>query len=248
MELGNVFRWQINFSRDIRPGDQFYILYQDNYIKDKKTSTGHILAAKFINQNKIYTAVRYTLPDGSAHYYTPGGESLERAFLRVPLHYSRVSSAFNLRRHHPLLNKILPHKGVDLAAPRGARIHATANGIVKFVGKNGGYGKLVVIEHNNGLKTYYGHMMRFAKGIRSGKKVQKGDVIGYVGSSGLATGPHVHYEVRKLNRPYDPLKIKLPFGKKLSKKMRGDFNYVARNLLGQLNLYQGALAANPLTG
>jgi murein DD-endopeptidase MepM/ murein hydrolase activator NlpD len=234
-ELSTIFKWQINFSRSLRPGDQFHVLYQDTYAGDQKINGDSIIAVKFQIHNKIYSAIRYTLPNGESHYYTPEGESLEKSFMRVPLQYSRVSSAFSLARSHPVLNVVRPHKGIDLVAPKGSKIHATANGVVKFVGRNGGYGKLVVLEHSNGYRTRYGHMMQFANNIHVGKTVQKGEVIGYVGSTGLATGPHLHYEVSKNQKEVDPLKVTLPSAPALSTHARNDFILRANNLLDQLD-------------
>ena len=225
-DLNNIFKWQINFNRDLHPGDQFYVLYQNNYLDDSQANSGYILAAKFIVHNKVYTAVRYTLPDGSYHYYTPQGESLENEFMRAPLEYSRISSTFSMHRVHPILNTVRAHKGVDLAAPGGSPIHATANGVVKFAGEKGGYGRLVTLEHHNGYSTNYGHMKKFAKNIHIGKKIKKGEVIGYVGATGLATAPHLHYELRKNKTAIDPLKAAPVLAAPLSKNLS---NEILRN-------------------
>lgn len=234
LALAELFGWDIDFVLDIRPGDAFVVTYEElsqdgEYIKD-----GPILAAKFINQGREYRAVRYIGPDGEARYFTPEGRSLKRAFLRAPLQFSRVSSGFNLRRRHPVLNRIRAHKGVDYAAPIGTPVRAAGDGHVRFAGSKGGYGNVVEIAHPRGVLTVYGHLHRFARGMRAGRRVAQGQVVGYVGQSGLATGPHLHYEYRLNGVHKNPQTVKLPDAAPLSEELRADFLAQTRPHLASL--------------
>ncbi len=194
MELANIFGYDIDFVLDLREGDQFALVYEERLVDGTPVSPGPILAAEFVNQGTRFRAVRYVDNSGRASYYTPDGKSLRKAFLRAPVPFSRVSSNFNLARKHPILNKIRAHKGVDYAAPTGTPIYAAGDGRVSFVGTKGGYGRLIAIQHGNQYTTHYAHLSRYAKGIRTGSRVRQGEIIGYVGASGLATAPHLHYE------------------------------------------------------
>ena len=194
MELANIFGYDIDFVLDLRQGDQFALVYEERLVDGTPISPGPVLAAEFVNQGQRFRAVRYVDSEGRASYYTPEGKSLRKAFLRTPVPFSRVSSNFNLSRKHPILNRIRAHNGVDYAAPSGTPIYAAGDGRVSFVGTKGGYGRMVAIQHGNQYKTHYAHLSRFAKGLRSGSRVRQGEIIGYVGASGLATAPHLHYE------------------------------------------------------
>ena len=194
LKLANVFAWDIDFVLDIREGDHFTAVYEQIYQDGKYLRDGEILAAEFVNSGKVYRAVRFVTESGDASYYTPDGLPMRKAFLRAPVEFTRVSSVFNPHRLHPILNLIRGHMGTDYAAPTGTPVHAAGEGRVSFAGRRGGYGNAVVLAHSNSVSTLYGHMSRFARNIRVGSHVQQGEVIGYVGMTGLATGPHLHYE------------------------------------------------------
>lgn len=209
MNLVDIFAWDIDFARDLRSGDSFRVLTEDRYDAEGRLIGSVIKAAEFVNQGKTYRAIRYTFPDGSSGYYTPDGKSMRKTYLKAPVKYTRISSRFSLHRFHPILGYTRAHHGVDYAAPIGTPIHAVGDGRVLFAGWKGGYGRFVLIRHlNRRNSTAYGHMKAFAKGIRRGARVRQGQVIGYVGMSGLATGPHVHFEFRINGRPVNPLTIK----------------------------------------
>lgn len=194
MEMANIFGGVIDFILDPRIGDQFSILYEENYLDGQFISNGEILASQFINQGKTYTAVRYIDENGEAGYYNASGESMRKAFLRTPLDVFRISDNFNPRRRHPILNTIRAHKGTDYAAPRGTPVRATGDGRVTWAARNGSFGNLVVVKHAGGFETKYAHLSKYQGGVRRGTRVKQGDIIGYVGSTGGATGPHLHYE------------------------------------------------------
>src|SRR6202051_2938846 len=194
LKLANVFAWDIDFVLDIREGDRFTAVYEQIYQDGKYLRDGEVLAAEFVNNGKVYRAVRFVSDSGSAGYYTPTGLAMRKAFLRAPVDFTRVSSAFNPHRQHPILNTIRGHMGTDYAAPTGTPVHAAGDGRVSFAGVRGGYGKAIVLAHSNSVSTLYGHMSRFAKKLKVGSHVNQGEVIGYVGMTGLATGPHLHYE------------------------------------------------------
>ena len=245
MELAGIFGWDIDFALDIRKGDSFSVVYEELYLEGKKLRNGKILAAEFNNNGKSYQAVRYTDSKGDSDYYSPDGKSMRKAFLRTPVEFSRISSRFNLKRKHPVLNKIRAHKGVDYAAPRGTPIRATGDGKIVHRGNKGGYGKTVIIQHGSRYSTLYAHMNNYARGMRNGKHVKQGQIIGYIGSTGLATGPHLHYEFRLNGAVRNPLTVKLPDAGPLPKKYRADFNNKSRPLLAQLNaLNRNTIALN----
>lgn len=194
MEMANIFGGVIDFILDPRTGDEFSILYEEEYLDGEFIGNGDILATQFVNQGTTYTAVRYINEEGEVGYYNPEGESMRKAFLRSPLDVFRISSNFNPNRRHPILNTIRAHKGTDYAAPRGTPIRATSDGKVTRASRYGSFGNLVIIEHNGGFETKYAHLSKYGNGIKSGRRVRQGDIIGYVGSTGGATGPHLHYE------------------------------------------------------
>jgi len=209
MNLVDIFAWDIDFVRDLRSGDRFKVLAEDRFDAEGRQIGSVIRAAEFINQGKAYRAVRYTLANGKTGYYTPEGKSMRKTYLKAPVKFSRISSRFQLRRLHPVLGYTRAHKGVDYAAAPGTPIHAVGDGRVVFAGWKGGYGRFVLIRHlNSRHSTAYGHMRAYAKGIRKGVRVRQGQVIGYVGMSGLATGPHLHFEFRVNGRAVNPLAIK----------------------------------------
>jgi len=194
MEMANIFGGVIDFILDPRAGDQFSILYEEQYLDGEFIGPGEILATRFVNQGKVFTAVRYENDAGEVGYYSPEGESMRKAFLRNPLDVFRISSNFNPRRRHPILNTIRAHKGTDYAAPTGTPIRATGDGRISRASRYGSFGNLVTIDHPGGFETKYAHLSRYARGVRKGNRVRQGDIIGYVGATGGATGPHLHYE------------------------------------------------------
>ncbi len=235
MELASIFGWDIDFVLDIRAGDRFTVLYEEIFRDGEKIRDGNIIAAEFINQGKIHRAFRYTDSENRTAYYTPEGRSLRSTFLRTPIEFARVSSKFNLKRKHPVLNRIRAHKGVDYAAPTGTAIRATADGKVIFRGRKGGYGKAIILQHGNKYTTLYAHLSNFKKGVTSGRSVKQGDVIGYVGKTGLATGPHLHYEFRVDGVHRNPLTVKLPSAEPLKQAYLADFKSKTQSAIAKLD-------------
>lgn len=244
MDLVGIFGWDIDFSLDIRSGDRFGIVYEELYKDDVKIRNGRILSAEFINKGKTYRAVYYTDPKGDSDYFTPEGKSMRKAFLRSPVEFSRISSRFSNKRWHPVLSKWRSHKGVDYAAKRGTPVRASGDGKVIFAGTKGGYGRLIVLRHGGRYTTAYGHLRRYARGIRSGKRVKQGQIIGYVGSSGLATGPHLHYEFRVNGAHRNPLTVRLPEATPVHKSYLSHFKENTQVYLSMLRLMDRTLADN----
>jgi murein DD-endopeptidase MepM/ murein hydrolase activator NlpD len=237
--LADIFGWDIDFVLDIRPGDSFVVSYKELYQDGVYVKDGPILAASFTNQGKQYRAVRYVDPDGNGHYYTPDGRSMHKAFLRAPLEFTRISSGFNSARKHPILNLIRAHKGTDYAAPIGTPVSAAGDGRIVYAGPKGGYGNLVEIDHSRGITTVYGHLSRFAKGTRVGEHVTQGNVIAYVGMTGLATGPHLHYEYRVNGVFKNPQTVSLPDAESIDPRLRDDFQTRTAPLLAALEVSAG---------
>jgi murein DD-endopeptidase MepM/ murein hydrolase activator NlpD len=235
MQMVAIYGWDIDFVQDIRSGDHFKLIYQEQYKGGVKVKDGPILAAEFVNRGKAYRAVRYTSPDGHTDYYSENGASMRKAFLRTPVKFTRISSRFSLHRRHPILNTIRAHKGVDYAAPTGTPIKATGDGVVAFLGRKGGYGRAIVLKHGGRYSTLYGHMSAYARHLHAGSRVKQGQVIGYVGMSGLATGPHLHYEFRVNGVHHNPLTVKLPKAKSISKQYLADFKLKTATLLAELD-------------
>ena len=245
MELASIFGWDVDFVLDIRKGDNFSLIYEEQYLDGEKIGEGDIIAAQFINRGTKFTALRYTNSEGDSSYYTPEGYSMRKTFLRSPVDFARVSSRFNLRRKHPVLNKIRAHKGVDYAAATGTAIKASGEGKVIFRGRKGGYGNVVVLQHGGNITTLYAHMKAFKRGQKVGTRVKQGQVIGYVGKSGLATGPHLHYEFRVNGVHKNPLKVKLPQAAPIAKAEETIFKTTTSELLAQLETYTAqSLALN----
>lgn len=235
MQLVKLFGWDIDFALDIRPGDRFVVVRDEIFHEGEKIADGPILAASFVNRDKEVRAVRYTLSDGESAYFSPSGRPMKKAFIRTPVEYTRISSRFSLSRKHPILNRIRRHEGTDYAAPSGTPIKATGNGRIVFRGRRGGYGNMIVIKHDDHLSTRYGHMSKFASGYGVGSKVHQGDIIGYVGMTGLATGPHLHYEFRVDGQPKDPEKVALPQATQLPSSQLAAFKRSTAPLLTQLD-------------
>lgn len=245
MKLVDIFASDIDFALDVHRGDKFSVLYEEIYRNGRKIRDGNILAAEFTHNDQTYRAVRYVDPTGKVAYYTPDGSNTHKAFLRTPVDFARISSGFDMHRRHPILNTIRAHKGVDYAAPTGTAIKAAGAGKVVFCGRQGGYGNVVVLQHGGAYSTLYAHMSRFATGIRTGVQVRQGQVIGYVGSTGLATGPHLHYEFRVNGAYQDPLKMKFVAAEPVPMRFRQDFMTKSNLLWAQLeNQVNTRLTAN----
>jgi len=242
MKITNIFRWDIDFVLDIQPGDRFRVIFEELSQDGTPLGEGDVLAVEFINQGTVYRALRFApegdedgAEDGDFGYYTPDGRSLRKAFLRPPLEFPRVSSRFNLDRRHPVLNRMRAHRGVDYAAPTGTPVKAAGEGRVRFVGTKGGYGKVIELQHANDVRTVYGHLSRFARGLRQGERVRQGEVIGYVGMTGLATGPHLHYEYLQSGVHKDPQKVPLPNDRPIPASLMAEFRMQAGPLLASLD-------------
>ncbi len=244
MELANIFGWDIDFALEIRTGDSFSVIYQEEYLEGEKLQNGPILAAEFINQGRSYRALRYEDASDNADYYTPEGKSMRKAFLRAPVDFRRISSRFARERWHPVLGKKRPHKGVDYAAKTGTPIKAAGDGKIIHRGTKGGYGRAVIIQHGQRYTTLYGHLSRYNKRAKQGAKVKQGQVIGYVGSSGLATGPHLHYEFRVNGVHRNPLTVKLPAAEPIAEKYRDDFLLKTQLLIAQLDTLNRVVVAD----
>lgn len=234
VKLSEIFAWDIDFHFDIRQGDSFSILFEEKWREGSFYGYGRILAAEFVNQGESLRAVYYERSDGKGGYYTPSGKSLQKQFLRSPLKFSRISSKFTYKRYHPVLKRFKPHLGVDYVAPVGTPIHAAGDGKIIFAGRKGQNGKFVKIRHNQIYMTGYLHLSRIAKGIKSGKKVEQGQIIGYVGQTGLATGPHLCYRFYKYGKFVNPLTVKFPSATPVPKEERDIFSQISKSRLNRL--------------
>ena len=239
--LADIFGWDIDFVLDVRPGDAFVVTYDEIWRDGAYVKDGPVQAAVFVNQGREFKAVRYTDAEGGSRYYTPDGRSLYRAFLRAPVDFTRVSSHFNSARRHPILNRIRAHQGVDYAAPLGTPVRAAGDGRIRFAGRKGGYGNLVEIEHSSSIVTVYGHLSRFAKETRLGAHVTQGTVIAYVGMTGLATGPHLHYEYRVNGVFKNPQTVILPAAAPIDARWQADFLARSAPLLASLDPAPGPM-------
>lgn len=235
-QLSDLFSGDIDFHHDLRKGDRFTVVYEMTYSNGALLHMGRIQAAEFINQGRTYRALYFQKDAQHGDYFTPEGKSVHKAFLRSPIAYSRVSSSFSLSRFHPILNKWRSHKGTDFAAAMGTKVKVTADGIVAVVGKEHGYGNVIMVNHQGRYTTVYGHLSRFAKGLHKGQHVAQGEVIGYVGMTGLATGPHLHYEFRVNGRQEDSQRVALPDAKPIDNTDLAAFQPVANGLVARLNL------------
>lgn len=233
MEMAELFGYDIDFAMELRRGDRFSVIYEELYKDGRKLRQGDILAAEFVNRGKVFRAVRHVDAQGHAAYYTPEGQSLKKAFKRTPLDFARISSPFNPKRRHPILNTIRAHKGVDYAAGSGTPIKAVGDGKVEFIGVKGGYGKVIVLKHGNQYTTLYAHMSRYRPGLKVGSRIEQGQVIGYVGATGLATAPHLHYEFRINGVHVNPVTVPLPRANPIDPSQLAQFRaqsaqYIAR--------------------
>lgn len=234
-QMAELFSTDIDFHQDLRQGDNFKVVYEVQYSNGEPVMTGRILAAEFTNAGHTYRAVYFQQPNGKGEYYTPDGKPLKKAFLRSPIEFSRISSGFS-RRFHPILKQWREHKGVDYAAPAGTKIKAVADAVVDFVGRKNGYGNFILLKHSGNFTTAYAHLSAFASGLRRGEKISQGDVIGYVGSTGWATGPHLHYEFRVAGVAINPLTAKIPTAFPISAQYKSLFFNTAQPMVAKLAL------------
>ncbi|MFW5432320.1 MAG: OapA family protein [Methylophilaceae bacterium] len=223
LKIAEIFSSQIDFNEDLRPGDRFNVVYEASYNAGELMKTDDVLAVEFITKGEKHQAIHFGKADSKYAYYTPEGKSLHKSFLRSPLEFTRVSSSFSSGRRHPILHRVRAHKGVDLAARSGTRIKASGDGKVMFMGRKGGYGKVIILKHQNGIRTVYGHLSGFAKGLHKGQEVEQSDIIGYVGMTGLATGPHLHYEFLLNGTHRNPMTVELPTSIPLDAKYKEEF-------------------------
>lgn len=243
MQLADVFSADIDFLHDLRRGDRFTVLYEVRYVDGEAMGTGRILAAEYVNARTAYRAFLWRAPDGSGGYYGEDGRSRRQAFLRSPVEFSRITSGFSLARFHPFLQTWRAHKGVDFAAPTGTPVHAAGEGRVVFAGRQGGYGNVVILQHPGPYSTVYAHLSQFAKPARPGTRVAQGEVIGYVGQTGWATGPHLHYEFRVSNQQRDPMHVALPTAQPLSADQQAAFLQSVAPLVATLSMGRELLLA-----
>ena len=238
-----MFGWDIDFALDIREGDEFSVLYEQKYQDGEYVNDGRVLAAEFVNQGKVHRAAWFHSADGQLEgYFTPDGKGMRKAFLRAPLDFTRISSVFNPNRRHPISGKVRAHKGIDYAAPTGTPIWAAGDGRIDFAGRKGGYGNAVIIDHGRGITTLYGHMSRFGKNARSGRKVRQGELIGYVGSTGASTGPHLHYEYRVRGVHKNPTSVMMP-RVEIPAKYLAEFKRESASTFARLDLTSGRASA-----
>jgi murein DD-endopeptidase MepM/ murein hydrolase activator NlpD len=237
MELAGIFGWDIDFVYDVRKGDRFEVVYEELYLDGEKFDTGRILSARFVNRGEENLALLYTDSNGDSDYYAPDGKSMRKAFLRTPIN-ARISSPFNLQRRHPVLDVVRPHEGTDYAAPPGTPIKAAGSGRVKFAGWKGGYGRTVILQHGDNITTLYAHMSRLGKGIKNGTRVKQGQTIGHVGSSGMVTGPHLHYEFRLNGSPRNSRTVKLPDAKPIPSSEMARFKQFTEQRIAQFDVFR----------
>ncbi len=243
LKLAEIFAWDIDFALDVHPGDSFSMVYEQKYWLGRKIVDGTILAAEFSNRGRVHRAIAFRGQDGMMRYYAPSGRNLRRAFLRSPVKFSQISSRFSKSRYHPILKLWRAHNGVDYAAPLGTPVLATADGRVESLGWNGGYGNTVVLDHGGAYSTLYAHLSRIPANLSAGQRVAQGDVIGYVGQTGLASGPHLHYEFRVNGQHQNPLALDLPSGEAIAPADHEDFFRVAREWIARLELVRGRYEA-----
>ncbi len=233
MQIAEILGGRVDFLRDIREGDEFRVIYETRTFEGRPAGAGRVLAVEFINANKRFEALWFEPKEGSGGYYDADGKSLRGAFLRSAIPFTRISSKFGMRKH-PIHKRWRSHNGIDFAAPTGTPIRATGDGVVQSIGTQGGYGKTIVLRHPNNISTLFAHQSRFVNGLKRGDRVSQGQIIGYVGSTGWSTGPHLHYEFRINNKPVDPLGIKMPEAIVLDGQQKLQFAETALPLREQL--------------
>ena len=237
MDFAYIFGWDIDFIFDVRKGDKFSVIYETDFSEGEKISSGDIVFAEFTNREKKYIAQRFFDNVQGKQYFNENGENVKKAFLRAPLDFAYISSHFNPNRMHPILHKIKAHNGVDYAAKRNTPVKASGDGVISFIGKQRGYGRTIEIKHGGNIKTLYAHLERFNSKLTQGSKVKQGDIIAYVGDSGQATGPHLHFEFWKGEIRTDPVKVKLPSAKPVNISQKDDFDNLLQLNLNKLNQY-----------
>ena len=238
MNLASILAWDIDFVYDIRLDDDFFVLYEEIWQDGRYVTDGEIIALEFNNNGKKFEAIRYTNENGVSNYFTPNGNNMSKAFIRAPVDFTRVSSNFNPNRKHPILNTIRAHRGVDYAAPRGTKIRASGDGKIIFQGVKSGYGNVIILQHGSNITTLYAHMSDFNSAFKLGDRVRQNQVIGYVGSSGLATAPHLHYEYRVSGVHKNPRTVELPQAKPIQDKYLNDFLIKATSVMNELFVYK----------
>ncbi len=244
-QMTDIFKREINFAKDVRSGDRFTIIYKAGYMGNDLVSVGEIIAVTYTHRGESHQALRHVNAAGDVEYFTPEGESMKQGFSRYPVKFSHINSAFSLSRMHPVLHYSRPHKGIDLAAPMGTPIFATGDGKVQQLGYENGYGNVIKISHHNALYTsVYAHLLKFKKGLFRGSYVKRGEVIGYVGKSGLATGPHCHYEFHVNHRPKNPSTVPLPHAEPVPRRDLASFKRHADKLIEHLKLFEEAHLAS----
>lgn len=239
LKLAEIFGWDIDFALDIREGDSFVVIYEEKFWFGRRIGEGAVLAAEFSNRGKTYQAIGLKDEIGRVTYFTPTGRNLQRTFLRTPVQFSSVSSSFSKSRYHPILKTWRAHNGVDYSAPAGTPVRATADGKLVSIGWNGGYGNTVIIDHGSFYSTLYAHLSRYRDGLKRGQKIEQGDVIGYVGQTGLATGPHLHYEFQIGGQHQNPLAFRFPEGDLISPSLRDEFLRNTRLWITRLDFISG---------
>lgn len=242
-QMSKIFEWELNFNKDIRDGDKISIVYQGYYVEDTKVNNGQILAIKYESPSRKLQAIAHKNKEGTFDYYTPDGRSLKKAFSRYPIKFTHISSSFSMARRHPILKYVRPHRGVDLAARLGTPIYATGDGYIRSIGMNRGYGNMIKITHSKDYSSIYAHLSKFQKGLKRGDRVRRGQIIGYVGQTGLATAPHCHYEFHINQRAQNPSTIKLPQAAPIPVHELAFFNNRANKLMASLKLYEESILA-----
>ena len=240
MDFAYIFGWDIDFVFDVRKGDKFSVVFEADYSEGEKISSGDIIFAEFINQNNRYIAQRFFDKDQGKQYFNEDGDNVKKAFLRAPLDFAYISSHFNPNRMHPILHKIKAHNGVDYAAKRNTPVKASGDGVISFVGFKGGYGRTIEIKHGGNIKTLYAHLEKYNSNSKVGNKIRQGEIIGYVGDSGRATGPHLHFEFWQGKTRTDPVKVKLPSAKPINETQLNEFKELLETNLQKLNEYNSS--------
>ena len=236
LQLAEIFSSDIDFHRDLRRGDRFSVVYEALAADGEFVGFGRVLSAEFVNQGHTFRAVFFRDDQGRNGYYTPDGRNMRKAFLRSPIEFSRVTSGFTSARFHPVLKTWRAHKGIDYGAPTGTRVRVTSDGYITFVGRKGGYGNVVTVRHPNGYVTLYAHLSGFSQGLRQGKRVVQGEIVGFVGSTGLATGPHLHYEFHVNGVHQNPMRLAMPPGPPITAQLRPAFEEFTQPLFARLDM------------
>ena len=236
LQLAEIFSSDIDFQRDLRRGDRFSVVYEALAADGEFVGFGRVLSAEFVNQGHTFRAVFFRDDQGRNGYYTPDGRNMRKAFLRSPIEFSRVTSGFSSSRFHPVLKTWRAHKGIDYGAPTGTRVRVTSDGYIAFVGRKGGYGNVVTVRHRNGFVTLYAHLSGFSQGLRQGKRLVQGEIVGFVGTTGLATGPHLHYEFHVNGMHQNPMRLAMPPGPPITAQLRPIFDETSRSLFARLDM------------